>query len=136
MREDIWLVYGAEGEYSDHREWAVAWFPTEEEAEKYVAAIVEEAERLMPEAVRLSKGWCAFDKSMEEKYGTWREAWERMTEEERAERGRMAAGVRLTLDPETKLSDYGTPKYYAIKVKQGVLPSPFNGPKEESHEGR
>lgn len=41
---EIFLVGGQTGEYSDHHEWPVAWFATREEAEEFAA----ECKRLVP----------------------------------------------------------------------------------------
>lgn len=35
----IWLVEGSTGEYSDHREWPVGWYETQDEAEDAVTAL-------------------------------------------------------------------------------------------------
>lgn len=41
---EIYLVSGSTGEYSDHQEWQVAWFPTREEADEFA----DECKRLIP----------------------------------------------------------------------------------------
>lgn len=33
----IWIVYGSSGEYSDHREWSVCAYPTEELANQHAS---------------------------------------------------------------------------------------------------
>ena len=37
----IWVVYGQTGEYSDHSEWTVAAYTTEEEANKHARLATE-----------------------------------------------------------------------------------------------
>ena len=43
---NVWIVMGETGEYSDYREWNVAGYTTEEEAEKHKNAAQREADKV------------------------------------------------------------------------------------------
>src|ERR1041385_6547010 len=36
MANKIWIVYGERGEYSDHQEWSICFYYSEDEAKKHV----------------------------------------------------------------------------------------------------
>jgi hypothetical protein len=40
----VWIIWADRGEYSDRTEYAVCWFETKEEAEKFASAMQETSE--------------------------------------------------------------------------------------------
>lgn len=52
--KSLWIVYGQSGEYSDHREWSVCGYPTEELAKRHAAL----AQARAAELYRRDRGWC------------------------------------------------------------------------------
>lgn len=54
---DIFVVMGSCGEYSDRREWPVAWYANEQDAIAHSARAAEDAKRIERELSAMDVGW-------------------------------------------------------------------------------
>lgn len=143
MSSTIWIVYGAEGEYSDHSEWPVAWFKSSEDAAAFATRLNESATAAQAAYERIEKAQeehrAAAHRAIGAVQTNERLSWDwKMPDGSEVDRDTSNAIYKAAEDAHPYPTEwipgdpsqndskwFRGPRYYSIEVKRGTMPAPF-----------